>query len=273
MFRGLASRDGLTDVLPRLQPIIDLVHGNPDATLGDAYAAGEHILRQHYRNEYVYKNDLISRIIFGRHSPRTASALLEVPMGRSCADLMVVNGTSTIYEIKTDLDDFHRLASQLTSYATRAEFVNVVVGEKKATRAAGHLPENVGLIVASQGGSMSTIRPARSNLDLLDLDHLYQLLRVDEAAALLERTTGYVADIPRGHSWKRMRELFSELDRHQAHHQVVTTLKTRGTLAADLVSRPNYPASLRALAYGASLNPTSAERTMRRLTAHPATLE
>jgi hypothetical protein len=266
VFKGLGSAAGPAASAARLLPLLDLVADTPHTTLGEAFNAAEALLRAHYRNEYVYKNDLISRIVFGRHSPRTASALVELPMGRSCADLMVVNGTSTIYEIKTDLDQFDRLASQLRSYETRAEFVNVVVGARGLARAASLAPANIGLIHARQDGSLTVVRPAQSNIDRLEIDHLYQLLRTEEAATVLHRLNGYVLDVPRGHSWKRMRQIFAEADLRDLNPLVVEVLKSRGVEAARLTTQAGYPPSMRALAYASPLNQTRIDRTMTALT-------
>lgn len=57
-----------------------------------------------HRNEYVYKNVLLNRIVMGRHSTRTSTAFTEVPIGDSIADFLIINGKATVYEIKTDLE-------------------------------------------------------------------------------------------------------------------------------------------------------------------------
>lgn len=62
------------------------------------------LLLKTHRNEYVYKNTLLNRIVMGRHSPRTSTAFTEVPIGDSIADFLIINGKATVYEIKTDLD-------------------------------------------------------------------------------------------------------------------------------------------------------------------------
>ncbi|MCY1339096.1 hypothetical protein D9M69_249700 [compost metagenome] len=66
-------------------------------------------IRRAYRNEFVYKTEIASRIVFGRHSPNTASLHVELPVGRSIVDVAVFNGTSTAYEIKTEFDTPRRL--------------------------------------------------------------------------------------------------------------------------------------------------------------------
>ena len=115
VLKGLASADARA-VAPRLAPVAAMAP-NPEATLGEAFDAALKSLVAGHRSEYVFKNQIISKVVFGRHSPRTASALLELPMGQSVADVVVLNGTSTTYEVKTDLDQFTRLSTQLDDYA------------------------------------------------------------------------------------------------------------------------------------------------------------
>lgn len=40
-------------------------------------------LENEYQNEYYYKNTLLNKLLLGVHSPRTTTALTEVPVGNS----------------------------------------------------------------------------------------------------------------------------------------------------------------------------------------------
>src|SRR5690625_3385678 len=66
-------------------------------------------LSKHYRNEYFYKNTLLNKLLIGRHSVNTTTALAELPIHKSKADFVLINGSATVYEIKTELDSFNRL--------------------------------------------------------------------------------------------------------------------------------------------------------------------
>jgi hypothetical protein len=84
--------------------------------LSDLFEASWEILRHSYRAEYVYKAEVANRIVFGRHSPRTASLQVEFPVSNSIVDVAVFNGTSTAYEIKTEYDSERRLSTQPRDY-------------------------------------------------------------------------------------------------------------------------------------------------------------
>lgn len=264
VFRAL-SENAPSVALDRLSFIADADPTDPDPTLGAAFDRAYARLALEYRNEYFFKTQLISKIVFGRHSPRTAAALVEVPMGSSCADLVIMNGTSTVYEVKTDLDDFTRLAGQVSDYSTRAEHVNVVVSDLRAAGAERHLAEHVGILAFTRRGSLRTVRPSVSRLETLEIDHLYQLLRGAEAEAILRRTLGYQLDVGSGLAWPRMREVFRQLPVDLAHNEVVAELRLRGRRTGALASVPSFPHSLRCLAYATAVSGKGASRILDRL--------
>lgn len=263
VFRALAAEHH-EDIAARLTPLMT-IGGADTATLGERFEEAHRALVADYRSEYVFKNTLVSKIVFGKHSPATASAILEMPMGDSEADLLVLNGTSTVYEIKTDLDQFTRLNGQLSDYCTHADRVHVVTSDAKAAAAENRIPSNVGVLALKRSGALSTIRPATSNLDRLRHEHLFRMLRRNEAAALLRDSIGYTPDVPTGYLSERMGELFNEFNIADAHRFVVGQLRQRGRTAAALTSTDQFPTSLRALAYGTELSRVGRERLVRRL--------
>ena len=92
--------------------------------IGEIY---EH-LDENYRNEYFYKNTLLNKLLLGKHSLRTTTALTEVPIAHSKADFVLVNGKAVVYEIKTELDNFDRLNTQIADYYKAFSYVSVEIG-------------------------------------------------------------------------------------------------------------------------------------------------
>ena len=74
------------------------------------------VLREGYRNEYYYKNTLLNKLLLGIHSVNTTTALTEIPIAKSKADFVLINGKAVVYEIKTELDNFDRLENQINDY-------------------------------------------------------------------------------------------------------------------------------------------------------------
>jgi hypothetical protein len=253
----------------RLAVLSELVRSNRDASLADAFDAAQALLARGYRSEYVFKNDIVSRAVFGRHSPRTASALIEQPMGDSIADVMVLNGTTTVYEVKTDLDDFSRLPTQLRDYCSRAEHVYVVTSPTRAAEATAVGPDHVGVLALRPRGSLTVIRPAASNKDRLVQQHLFDMLRTAELQALLKRTNGYEPNPHQGQQWAEMQSLFAALPLDVAHALTLQQLRRRSDAIRPLVTASTFPTSLRALAYATPMSTIGLNRVLHRL-AQPA---
>jgi hypothetical protein len=61
-------------------------------------------LNEHYRSEYYYKNTIANKLLIERHDLNQTTLINEFRIGGSIADLVMVNGVNTVYEIKTELD-------------------------------------------------------------------------------------------------------------------------------------------------------------------------
>jgi hypothetical protein len=215
-------------------------------------------MRASYRGEYFYKNQVISRIIFGRHSTNTASAHLELQAGSSIADVVVFNGTSTAYEIKTDRDNFERLETQIRDYSQSFARTYVVTSIERASIAARYVPEHIGLLGLRRNGSLSELRQAAEDVGRLSVRCLSSLLRQKELLRVLERTLQYELDTTPAKLRNRTVELFATLPIDVAHAEVVRELRGRGCEQASVASV--VPASLRALAFAVPLSNRAAQR-------------
>lgn len=263
-FRSLASARPV-EAMRRLQKVFPLVAESGGKSIADAFDIAYETLLHNYRNEYVFKNTIVSKIIFGRHKPTTASAILELPLGRSIADVVVFNGTSTVYEIKTDMDSFARLKSQLQDYRTRIEMVYVVVSERRAESAKRMIPDGVGLLTLGRRGSLRVDRPAISNLDQLNVDHIFGALRQSEAAGILNRHGLRTTSKDPVGQWHELRELFSTLDVSLAHTGAVSAFRSRRNTTHEIALHPSLPESARALVYSTPLSGLAMRRLASRL--------
>lgn len=97
---------------------------------GDYYCYIYDVLRTHYGNEYVVKNEFIN---YGLHQLNLCSdyqkiyIYSELRIGDVIADLALFNGHSVGIEIKTELDSPNRLDSQLDRYLRVFNSVYVMV--------------------------------------------------------------------------------------------------------------------------------------------------
>jgi hypothetical protein len=117
----------------------------------------------------------------------TTTALTEVPIGKSVADFIMINGKAQVYEIKTDLDNTDRLKSQIADYYKVFDHVNVVTSEMQVERIRAMIPNTVGLHVLNRRGSISTIREPSGDRSHLDLQTMFRVMLKREFETIIKK--------------------------------------------------------------------------------------
>jgi hypothetical protein len=220
-----------------------------DATVGVAFDSAFSVLKvAGQRNEYVYRAAITKNILLGKHSLRTASMLNEFRAGSCKADLVVLNGTASAYEIKSERDSLARLSNQVANYKRVFASVNVIVSEIHVESVRQVVPDDVGIMCLSRGQHVSVEREAIDRPECICQVTVFESLRSAEAAAVLKALGVAVPAVPNTQRHSIMRELFAELEPAALHQEMVRTLKRTRSLAplSDLVGQ--LPASLHAAA-------------------------
>ncbi len=255
------ARTGSDQSLRRLLSCV--VGGDADsAPLGSVLDTALEVLRKNYRCEYVYKAAIVDRIIFGRHSPRTASLHVELPVGRSIVDVAVFNGTSTAYEIKTEFDSDRRLSTQTLDYLRAFERVYVVTHPALVTRYSRILDERVGVLALSPRGSLTEVRAADGSGASIDKHTLFRLLRSHEYCQALEQMFGEQPPVPNGRRYGHYSKLWIDLSVEQAHKLTVTAMRARTTSPEMVDFMRQLPVSYRALGYATPLSSVQQARVL-----------
>lgn len=211
-------------------------------------------LRCHYRNEYVFKSLLANRIVFGRHSPRTASCHVELPVGGSIVDLAVANGATTAYEIKTEFDSPHRLDSQTRAYLKAFDRVYVVAHEKQAAKYLACSDPRAGVLALTQREALVPLREATPNATNVCPRTIFRMLRRAEYVPAVEARLGRKLDVPNGVIADLCAQTFATFDPHHAHAILVAALRARTTDASMVAFVRRLPPSLRVLGYATPLS-------------------
>lgn len=74
------------------------------------------VLGKYYPNEYFYKNEFINKWLKKELGSSNSVIFSEFRIGKAIADLTMFNGTSKVFEIKTELDKEYRLSGQISAY-------------------------------------------------------------------------------------------------------------------------------------------------------------
>ncbi len=156
------ARTGRSPKLSRLARQSSLIELIPSSdSLCALFEVAFSVLKQAgSRDEYVYKSALAHKILLGRHSLRTACMLNEFRAGRCKADIVILNGTSTVYEVKSERDSLSRLERQIDAYRSVFARVCVVAAQHHASAVFAVVPKDVGILCLTERGNITTMRQA-----------------------------------------------------------------------------------------------------------------
>ncbi|WP_319241858.1 sce7726 family protein [uncultured Propionivibrio sp.] len=249
VFREMAKK-GRSGLFRRLLGQTNLIElAGPRATVGDTFDSAFEILKvEGRRDEYIYRAAITQKVLMGTHSLRTAAMLSEFRAGSSKADLVILNGTATVYEIKSERDSLARLASQVENYKRVFAKVNVIASEDHIEGVLETVPDDVGVMCLSKHYRITTVREAVDCPARICPVTVFESLRMAEAAAILKAMGVKVPEVPNTQRHTVMRDLFATLAPVALHIEMVRTLKRMRDLAplSDFVDC--LPKSLQAAA-------------------------
>jgi len=206
------------------------------------------ILFHNYRNEYVYKNAIANKILLGKHNLNTSHLVTEFRVGKCKADVVVLNGTSTVYEIKSEFDSFVRLEKQIRSYLDVFDHVNVVTSNSQVAKLENILPDVVGILVLTKRNTISTIRESEGNKINIKPSILFDSLRKNEYTQVIKECYGIVPDVPNALIYTECKKLFCKLYPEIAHDVTTKILRQRTNIKVLKEFIEMAPSSLSAYA-------------------------
>ncbi len=207
----------------------------------DAFTFLKH---KHYRHEYIYKAALTEKVLLGTHSLQTASMMSEFRVGTCKADIVILNGTGTVYEIKSERDSLSRLEKQVAAYSNVFATVNVIVGENHLKAVLDSVPDDVGVLKLSDRYQISTIREGVDAPSRTDSISIFDSISLHEAEAILKDLDFDVPKVPNTLRYQELRKRFAKIEPAAAHISMVRTLKKTRNLAPLGALIDELPSSL-----------------------------
>lgn len=176
LIKYLIESDGNTGLLSTFK----------DKTYGELYDYLYEQMKVKYRCEYVYLNEIFFNCLLKNHD-EVHKILTEVHVDNSQADLVVINGTTTIYEIKTELDSLVRLEKQLESYIKVFDRVYVITYSKMYNKIKEFIDEKfptVGIGILSKKGTLYIKKKSRSHISFFCKNTMFSMLHKKEKEIL-----------------------------------------------------------------------------------------
>jgi len=208
------------------------------------------ILEKQYKNEYIYKNALINKLLLGKYSLNTTTVINELKIKNSVADFVLLNGEIRIFEIKTELDNLQKLEKQIQDYKTFANKIFIVTNSKYInTLIKLYNDKNIGIIEYTDKKTLKEIKPAIEDNSNLNHEVLFKSLRKKEYLELVNDYFGYVPNIPNTLIFKECLKMIKTIDVNIFQKLVLKQLKKRKIKYPDLLKSKKTPYELKYLCY------------------------
>ena len=205
-------------------------------------------MSKNYRNEYFYQNTMLNKLLLGRHSLNTTTALTQIPIGKSKADFIMINGKAVVYEIKTELDSFERLDTQLDDYFKAFNHVCVVTCEsnfEKISKLLRNTP--VGICILSNRNTLQFPKESIENNDQLSHEVLFKVLHKKEFEEILKSYFGILPDTTQVFYYDECFDWFSNIPISILYPMILDQLKKRNRIIKEYYQ--NVPYELKSLLY------------------------
>ncbi len=186
------------------------------------------ILEKNYPNEYIYKNSFLNEWIIKELGNGNSKVFSEFKLNNAVADLVMFNGLSKVFEIKTELDSTKRLGNQLETYKSIFNEIYLIVPKSKL-----HLYLNydisIGVISYCNKNEKKFILERKSELNI-EVNHqiLMNILHTNEYKNIVKQ---YHKEIPEMNSFNQFKicsSLISQIPSKILNELFINQLKNRG---------------------------------------------
>lgn len=202
----------------------ELLIGN-HLTYKDYFSYIYSVLKSHYRSEYIYKNYLITKMLSTESFSSDFTILNEFKINKSIADLVLINGTTRVLEIKTALDDSRRLSSQINDYKKAFKEICIVTHFSLADKYLKITDKSIG-IIAINDNSLDTIREPMEN-NSFDNTVIIKCLRKAEYTQIIYNYFGYLPESTDFNFFRECVKMFQKIPSEKLHDMMVQELKKR----------------------------------------------
>ncbi len=221
------------------------------------------LISKHYRCEYVYKNELI-KLLLKKYGTRNSVYFSEFRVGNSIADMVMFNGKSKAFEIKTEYDTPRRLDKQMEDYKRFFDKCYIVVPESRLEDYYQIVESTTGIITMNRNCGriiLKEIRPANQN-KRFDPEALMSCLRTDEYKNIT-LSLGFSLDGVAGYDmYTFCYNVISQADSNKLRELFLSEVKKRKNNTALL---RKYPMSIRQMMLSLNLSEDKANRLLEQL--------
>jgi len=185
------------------------------------------ILELNYQNEYVYKNTFLNEWLIKEIGKENSKVYSEFRVGTAFADLVMFNGTSKAFEIKTEYDSDSRLSLQLENYRKAFNQIFLIIPEHKLSVYKKY-NENIGLITYNRDHEQKFLleREAVSNGEV-DSETIMNILYTHEYKSIVKLHYGHVPVLTSFNQYRKCYELIKAIPNRELNAYFIDQMKRR----------------------------------------------
>lgn len=202
---------------------------SPSATYLEYLKYVYQILEKNYQNEYIFKNSFLNEWLISKIGENNTKVFNEFRVGDAVADLVMFNGKSKVFEIKTELDTSKRLNLQIKNYSKAFNEIYLIVPESKLSFYS-KFDKNVGIIAfndISNSKRFSLFRDSLINNEV-DYETIMKILHTNEYKSIVKSFYGKLPDnITSFNQYNLCKELIKDIPNHELNKRFIEQMKNR----------------------------------------------
>lgn len=186
------------------------------------------VLASNYQNEYVFKNEFLNKWLISEIGEDNSKIFSEFRVGNSVADLVMFNGCSKVFEIKTEFDSDFRLPTQIENYKKVFNQIYLIVPETKLSLYEKH-DKSIGLITfnSKKNNSFNRSRKASNNTEI-DRNTIMSILHTNEYKSIVKEYFSFLPEMTSFSQFKICKELIREIPDNDLNKLFISQIKKRG---------------------------------------------
>ncbi|TCO30576.1 hypothetical protein EV200_1016 [Pedobacter psychrotolerans] len=184
------------------------------------------VLEKKYPNEYIYKNNFLNDWILKKFALENSVVFNEFRVVDSIADLVIFNGCSKVFEIKTILDGEYRLSKQLESYKKIFNEIYIIVPLSQIERYL-KFEEKIGVITYDHlSNCFTVVQESTKNLEI-DPCTAMNILRTKEYKSIVSQYYGETPEMNDFNQYEVCKKLIEQIPPISFNKMFVDLMKVR----------------------------------------------
>ncbi len=202
---------------------------NGDASYLDYLKYVYSVLERHYQNEYILKNTFLNEWLIKELGEYNSKLYSEFRVGDAKADLAMFNGSSKVFEIKTEFDSDRRLKMQLENYQMAFNQVFLIIPSAKIGLYERY-DKNVGIILFDSNceQSFAVYREAKIRSEV-DSAAIMKILHTREYKEIVQTYFGDLPPMTSFNQFNTCNSLIHQMPNSALNEHFIAQMKKRGS--------------------------------------------